>query len=378
MSKFFMTFIGLVAASCMFAACQSDTYHIKGSGTALTDGDILYLITDVEKGIPGDTIVVKDGTFELEGQADSVILCAIQDQYRRKFVIPFFIEPGTIKIEISKDRQSAISGQYLPERPVTKVSGTSINNEWQKVVDGSTVLAQKIERIGQLIYENKLGKDELDAKEKEIKALRNDFKNIIVDYAKKNIKNELGYFIVIYYEGVLDPVTHLELVNLLPEKVRQRSTIKMLSQRLEREQTTAIGKKINDFTMNDINGKPQSIMSEIAKHKLTVIDFWASWCGPCRQEMPNVVKLYNDYNSKGLGIIGISLDKKQQDWENATKNLGIKWVQLSDLEGWNNAAAKMMNVRSIPQTIIVDNKGTIIAKGLRGAELESFVQSKLK
>ena len=94
--------------------------------------------------------------------------------------------------------------------------------------------------------------------------------------------------------------------------------------------------------------------------------------------MPNVVKLYNDYNSKGLGIIGISLDKKQQDWENATKNLGIKWVQLSDLEGWNNAAAKMMNVRSIPQTIIVDNKGTIIAKGLRGAELESFVQSKLK
>ena len=146
----------------------------------------------------------------------------------------------------------------------------------------------------------------------------------------------------------------------------------------EKEQTTAIGKKINDFTMNDINGKPQSIMSEIAKHKLTVIDFWASWCGPCRQEMPNVVKLYNDYNSKGLGIIGISLDKKQQDWENATKNLGIKWVQLSDLEGWNNAAAKMMNVRSIPQTIIVDNKGTIIAKGLRGAELESFVQSKLK
>lgn len=378
MNKFFITLIGLVATSCMFAACQSDTYRIKGSGTALTDGDVLYLITDVEKGIPGDTIVVKDGTFKLEGQADSVILCAIQDQYRQKFVIPFFIEPGTIKIEISKDRQSAISGQYLSERPVTKVSGTSINNEWQKVVDSSTVLAQKIERIGQLIYENKLGKDELDAKEKEIKALRNDFKNIIVDYAKKNIKNELGYFIVIYYEGVLDPVTHLELVNLLPEKVRQRSTIKMLSQRLEKEQTTAIGKKINDFTMNDINGKPQSIMSEIAKHKLTVIDFWASWCGPCRQEMPNVVKLYNDYNSKGLGIIGISLDKKQQDWENATKNLGIKWVQLSDLEGWNNAAAKMMNVRSIPQTIIVDNKGTIIAKGLRGAELESFVQSKLK
>ena len=91
MSKFFMTFIGLVAASCMFAACQSDTYHIKGSGTALTDGDILYLITDIENGIPKDTIVVKDGTFELDGQTDSVVFCILQDQHRQKFILPFFI-----------------------------------------------------------------------------------------------------------------------------------------------------------------------------------------------------------------------------------------------------------------------------------------------
>jgi thiol-disulfide isomerase/thioredoxin len=378
MSKFFMTFIGLVAASCMFAACQSDTYHIKGSGTALTDGDILYLITDIENGIPKDTIVVKDGTFELDGQTDSVVFCILQDQHRQKFILPFFIEPGTIKIDISKAQQSLTSGQMANYKPITKVSGTPINSKWQAMSDSTAVLAQKMDQTGRFIYENNLGKDELDAKNKQIETLRNDFKNLVIEYARKNIQNELGYFIVIYYEEVIDPATLLELVNNLPEKTKQRNTIKSIRQRIEKEQATSIGNKINNFTMNDIAGKPTSIMSEIVKHKITIIDFWASWCGPCRQEMPNVVKLYNDYNSKGLGIIGISLDKKQQDWENATKNLGIKWVQLSDLEGWNNAAAKMMNVRSIPQTIIVDNKGTIIAKGLRGAELESFVQSKLK
>lgn len=379
MNKFFITFIGLLMVSCVFAGCRSDKYRIEGSGSALADGDILYLITDIENGVPQDTIIIKDGKFELEGQADTATFCIIQDQYRRKFVLPFFIEPGTIKIEISKEVQPNVSGsETMDSRHITKVSGTTMNNEWQTLSDSTSVLARKIDQIVRFVYENNLTKEEHDAQYEQIAKLRNDFKGLVVDKARENIKNEFGYFLVVYYEDVIDPETHLELINSLPESIRQRSIIRAIRQRLEREQATAIGKKMANFTMNDMAGKPRNIMSEIAKSKITVIDFWASWCGPCRQEMSNVVKLYDDYSSKGLGIIGISLDKNKQDWENSTKSLGIKWLQLSDLEGWNNAAAKMMNVRSIPQTIIVDHDGVIIAKGLRGNELETFVQSKLK
>lgn len=135
--------------------------------------------------------------------------------------------------------------------------------------------------------------------------------------------------------------------------------------------------KLIEFTMNDINGNNVTIMDEVVKYKITIIDFWASWCGPCRAEMPNLVRLYAEQKDNGLGIIGISLDNDHSNWENAIKKDGITWLQLSDLQGWDNAAARMYNVNSIPHTIVVDANGTIIAEGLRGEELDTFIKQNL-
>lgn len=134
---------------------------------------------------------------------------------------------------------------------------------------------------------------------------------------------------------------------------------------------------LTDFNMNDIEGNPISISDEVVKHKITIIDFWASWCGPCRAEMPNLVNLYAQFKDKGLGIIGISLDKDLEDWRKAIEEDGITWLQLSDLQGWDNAAAKLYNVSFIPYTIIVDANGSILAEGLRGEELDNFIKAKL-
>lgn len=132
------------------------------------------------------------------------------------------------------------------------------------------------------------------------------------------------------------------------------------------------------FTMTDINGKEINVTDEFARHKITIVDFWASWCGPCRQEMPSLVKTYNEYKDKGLGIVGVSLDEDREQWINAVNSMGMEWTQLSDLQGWHNAAAQMYGIQAIPFTVIVDNNGHVMAAGLRGEELAAFVASRLK
>ncbi len=132
-----------------------------------------------------------------------------------------------------------------------------------------------------------------------------------------------------------------------------------------------------DFKMSHIGGGTISVKEEITKHKITIVDFWASWCSPCMQEVPSMVDLYNKYKNKGLGIIGISLDKDEQTWKSTVESMHMNWTHVSDLQGWNNIAAQALGVNSIPFIIIVDNKGTILIAGLRGEEVGAFVTSRL-
>jgi thiol-disulfide isomerase/thioredoxin len=113
--------------------------------------------------------------------------------------------------------------------------------------------------------------------------------------------------------------------------------------------------------------------------KYVLVDFWASWCGPCRQENPNVVKLYNKYKGKGFTILGVSLDKAgdKPAWLAAIKNDGLTWTQVSDLNGWSNLAARLYGVQSIPQNFLIDPQGKIVAKGLRGDDLDAALEKLL-
>jgi len=133
--------------------------------------------------------------------------------------------------------------------------------------------------------------------------------------------------------------------------------------------------KIKDFSLPDITGKEVSVMNEISKNRLTIIDFWASWCRPCMQEMPNIKALHSQY--KTLGIIGVSLDEDKEQWHNTINEQDLNWVQLSDLQGWNSKAARLFEVSSIPYTLVVAQDGTIIAAGLRGESLNAFIKSRI-
>ncbi len=133
-----------------------------------------------------------------------------------------------------------------------------------------------------------------------------------------------------------------------------------------------------DLLIPDTDRNKVSLRGEISKHKITVVDFWASWCGPCRQEMPNMVKLNEEFADKGLGIVGISLDNENSAWQQAIKEMNMNWTQLSELRGWDDDAAKMFGVRAIPHTIVFNQEGKILARDLRGNELHEFVKEQLK
>lgn len=132
-----------------------------------------------------------------------------------------------------------------------------------------------------------------------------------------------------------------------------------------------IGKKAPDFTLNDTLGNPISLSS--LKGQYVLIDFWAAWCRPCRAENPNNVKLYAKYHNKGFEILGVSFDKTREEWVKAINKDGLTWAQVSDLKGWDSAAGKLYGVSGIPHTVLLDKEGVIIAKNLRGEELNEKI-----
>jgi peroxiredoxin len=137
---------------------------------------------------------------------------------------------------------------------------------------------------------------------------------------------------------------------------------------VEKAKLTAIGMPAPDFTNNDVNDKPISLSS--FKGKYVLLDFWASWCGPCRLENPNVAKAFHKYHDKGFDILGVSLDDTKADWLQAIKKDGLDWIQVSDLKGWQASAASLYGVKGIPMNYLIDKSGIIVAKGLRGEDLE--------
>ena len=167
------------------------------------------------------------------------------------------------------------------------------------------------------------------------------------------------------------------ILSKLDTAIASLPQIVSLKERVVAMKKVAIGQKAPDFTMNDVDGNPVSLSSKTGS-KLLLIDFWAAWCGPCRKENPNVVKVYTEFNKKGFNIFGVSLDQKKEDWVKAIADDKLPWTHVSDLQYWSNSAAKTYAVSAIPANFLLDETGTIIAKNLRGDDLYNKVKEVLE
>ena len=197
----------------------------------------------------------------------------------------------------------------------------------------------------------------------------------IQDLLLKNTTNYasaalIEYLPIDYYLPVYDAVL-TELIKKYPEN----GIVKAKYQEAEKAKKLAIGFPAPEITLEDTAGNLFSLSS--LKGKVVLIDFWASWCRPCRMENPNMVRLYQTYNKYGFDILGVSLDQNKENWLRAIQADGLIWNHISDLKGWQSAAGAIYGVSSIPFTVLVDKDGNIIAKGLRGEALEQKIKEVL-
>lgn len=173
----------------------------------------------------------------------------------------------------------------------------------------------------------------------------------------------------------LTPDQILQNIALLDKSQQNSTYVKELKELVTVLNGLAIGKKAPDFVSKDPEGKSVRFSENLKGY--TLVDFWASWCGPCRKENPNIVAAYKEFHDKGFNIIGISLDKKKENWIKGIQDDHLDWLQVSELIYWNSEIAKLYGVRAIPANYLVDSKGIIVARNLRGEELQTTLKALL-
>ena len=336
----------LAAAAAMLCSCgNKNKYTVEG--TVAGANDKVYLLDEEDTVL--DSAVVKNGKFRLSGIAEAPAVAILRDARDQgaTFAAMLILEPG--RITVSDDAENAYR---------KKVTGTPANDASDAYAAASHALVNEF-------------RDEATGEERRA-AIEKEYDQLTRTTMEQNRTNLFGALLLAQQLGYeLSGQELLDEIALFPEELQRSSVLESLKESAEQKIRTDVGQPYTDVAQPDAEGQKVSLKSVVENpaNKYVLLDFWASWCGPCMGEVPHLKKAYDEFHKKGFEIYGVSFDKDREKWLEAIDRNGMNWVHVSEVNGFDNQAARDYAVQGIPSNFLIAADGTIVARNLRGEAL---------
>ena len=349
-----------VLAAFIAVACSTNGYVVDGIvDNPDFDGSKIYCYQRVGNDVVMDSTIIENGKFRFTGELAMerecrMIFASVEQDREKSFTTSIPLEKGTkIKMVIGRDNEIKLSGNSN--------------------CDAMNIFLPKYKELGNKIIDaRKSGDNEA------FEAAYEEREKYTFEFVKENVNNPALWDMYLYNTSVVSTLEQKkELIAKADEVTKQSNVYKEISESIAILEKTAVGQRFTDFTMDDPDGNKVSLSDFAGKGKVVFVDFWASWCGPCRASIPFVKELYKKYGGEAFEIVGVSLDSKKEAWTNALKELDMPWPQMSDLKGWECEGAKLYSVSAIPHTLLLGADGQIVARNLEGEELEAKIKELL-
>lgn len=360
--------LSLVIALIALVSCNKPTFNVNVE-LQNAEGKMIYLQKFVnQKSTVIDSVVMQNNTANFTVEHDNPATYYSLRVEKVRYPIGFF----------SENKDVVIAGDIndIEKIEVTASYAQQLLNEYN--TENQRYYAQ-LRELGKN-YEMAAQENNEAAMEKiydEYTQVEDNLKNYITLFIAKNYNNFVSPYIL-YNNRLNYELKELEDFFNNFNIDQENEFVELLKNYIAKIKRVDIGQPYLDFTQETPEGTLLSLSELVGKSKLLLVDFWASWCGPCRAENPNVVAIYKDFHEKGFDVLGVSLDMKKENWVKAIEDDELVWHNVSDLKYWNNEAAKDYAISSIPSNVLLNEKGEIIAKNLRGEELREVVEKLLK
>ena len=362
------TFLTL-ALLLIISSCGSENSYTLNGNIDIEDGTNIYILQADQNNQPyiKDSTSVKSGQFNFKGMSATPQISYMQVEGVDGYVLTI-LENGTISADLYKDSITK-----------SKVFGSKSNDDFIKYKIETKSLVDDMNSISFAAQDAIMNGDVETASELEKEYNR--IQQEVVLYEWGFITDNLDSYMsgllleVFMVENKVNKDSIIDVYESLSNRIKVSDVGKNIADLLvQYSDPIEVGELAPDFTGPSLTGSNVTLSDEVSKHPVTLLDFWAAWCRPCRVENPNLVRLYKSYKDSGFNIIGVSLDRTQEQWEQAVEDDNLPWTQISNLNFWNDPIARRYSIRAIPQSYLLNNEGIVIGKNLRGNDLEEKIK----